>query len=203
MTARYFMDKKKKARFDNLSRIAKRLEMVPIDVFGWWKNVGMLRFPKIAVAASILLAKPFHNGYQERIFSRGTFTDNILRKRLREEQYEMRVLEGLTRHKITGLFNSIVKDAGGETPVASDARVVQEFFETGKRKRQYPVPVPIVLPQDIREVQADADCEVSSLEEDEFSVGSKDSEEDKAVNSEFYNIMVDEDDDLSVAGDME
>ena len=160
------------------------------DVFAWWKNVGLLRFPKLAIVASILLAKPFHNGYQERVFSRGTATDNILRKRLREDHYEMRVLDLLTRQKISALFSRIVQDSVGETPVTSDAKVVREFFETGKRKAQRCDPVPIVLPTDIPEIQPHDDSDVSSLEDDEFSTGS--SESDIGVNREFCNALLEE-----------
>lgn len=40
----------------------------------------------------MFLGKPTHNGFQERVFSRGTYVDGKLRKRLKEENFEMSVL---------------------------------------------------------------------------------------------------------------
>jgi hypothetical protein len=37
----------------------------------WWK-LNEKKYPELAVAANIVLGKPTHNGFQERVFSRGT-----------------------------------------------------------------------------------------------------------------------------------
>jgi hypothetical protein len=45
------------------------------DLYKWWHVFGKKRWPEMATAASIMLGKPTHNGFQERVFSRGTYTD--------------------------------------------------------------------------------------------------------------------------------
>jgi hypothetical protein len=67
------------------------------DVFSWWTDTGCKLFPKIAVAALIVLAKATHNGYQERVFSIGTFLDTKQQKRREERHYEMDVLQRINR----------------------------------------------------------------------------------------------------------
>lgn len=42
------------------------------DLLKWWRTVGKREFPYLATAACIVLGKPSHNGFQERVFSRGT-----------------------------------------------------------------------------------------------------------------------------------
>jgi hypothetical protein len=73
------------------------------DVTQWWLNKGAKRFPIVAVAASIVLGKPSHNGFQERVFSRGTFFDSALKQRMKEENFEMSVLNSLTQDKVSEL----------------------------------------------------------------------------------------------------
>jgi hypothetical protein len=43
----------------------------------------------------IVLAKPIHNGFQERVFSRGTFTDDQLRRTMKESTSECAFLEAI------------------------------------------------------------------------------------------------------------
>jgi hypothetical protein len=54
---------------------------------GWRVNAG--------VAAAIVLGKPTHNAFQERIFSMGTHKDTRLRNRLKEDGFEMSVLNAV------------------------------------------------------------------------------------------------------------
>ena len=65
-----------KDRKEHELRIVKRRDPIYtgklFDVLGWWKTVGRDKFPKLSTTASILLGKPSHNGFQERVFSRGT-----------------------------------------------------------------------------------------------------------------------------------
>ena len=55
--------------------INPRYTRTMFDVIGWWRFTGHRLFPRLAVAALIVLAKAAHNGYQERVFSIGTFLD--------------------------------------------------------------------------------------------------------------------------------
>lgn len=67
----------------------------------WWKVEGAVKFPHVSLVAMLILGKPVSNAFQERVFSRGTFEDNILRKRRLENSFEMSILEGLNAAKIT------------------------------------------------------------------------------------------------------
>jgi hypothetical protein len=54
---------------------------------------------ELAIATLISLGKPTHNVFQERVFSRGTYTDNILRKRLSELSFKMSVLNAVNSNQ--------------------------------------------------------------------------------------------------------
>ncbi|MGL4342900.1 MAG: hAT transposon family protein, partial [Lactococcus lactis] len=53
------------------------------DVLEWWK-IKESTYPELAVGACIVLGKPTHNAFQERVFSRDTYNDSKLRKQLKE-----------------------------------------------------------------------------------------------------------------------
>jgi hypothetical protein len=65
------------------------------DVFGWWRGVGRNKFKFLEICALIVLAKPIQNGFKERVFSRGTFTDDQLRRNMKESTFECAILEGI------------------------------------------------------------------------------------------------------------
>ena len=73
------------------------------DVVQWWKDHEGT-YPELAVAATITLGKPTHNAFQERVFSRGTYTDTKLRKRLKEEHFEMSVLNAVNGKEIDEVY---------------------------------------------------------------------------------------------------
>jgi hypothetical protein len=52
------------------------------------------------------LGKPTHNGFQERVFSRVVYLDGKLKKRLKEENFEMSVLNSFNEQQV-----SIIKQA--------------------------------------------------------------------------------------------
>jgi hypothetical protein len=70
------------------------------DVLQWWKLVGEIKYKELAVVATIFLGKSTHNGFQERVFSRGTYSDTKLRKRLKENNFEMSVLNAFNGRKV-------------------------------------------------------------------------------------------------------
>ena len=49
-----------------------------------------------------------HNAFQDPVFSRGTYCDTILRKRLKEENFEMSVLNAVNK-KVTDDCYKMVK----------------------------------------------------------------------------------------------
>jgi hAT family C-terminal dimerisation region len=74
------------------------------DATKWWQD-HELKYPELTLAATILLGKPTHNAFQERVFSRGTYTDTKLRKRLREEFFEMSVLNAVNGKQIDEIYD--------------------------------------------------------------------------------------------------
>jgi hypothetical protein len=68
------------------------------DVLAWWRKVGSIMFPFMSVGAPIILAKPAHNGYQERVFSLGKFCDSPLRNKQTAANFEMRVLDTINKN---------------------------------------------------------------------------------------------------------
>ena len=87
------------------------------DVLKWWKIVGEKKYGEVAVAASIFLGKPSHNGFQERVFSRGTYTDTKLKKRLKEENFEMSVLNAFNGKKIDDLKEKLRVEANWNSDI--------------------------------------------------------------------------------------
>jgi hypothetical protein len=65
------------------------------DVFGWWRQLGRNKFNYLELCALIVSAKPVHNGFQELVFSRGTFTDDQLRWKMKESTFELWILEAI------------------------------------------------------------------------------------------------------------
>jgi hypothetical protein len=92
------------------------------DVLSWWRKVGTLLFPYMAVGAPIVLAKPAHNGYQERVFSLGKFCDSPLRSNQTAANFEMRVLDTINKNnKCFEKFNS--------TYIEEKDQFVNNFFQ--------------------------------------------------------------------------
>jgi hypothetical protein len=58
----------------------------------WWKEVGLRSFSEVSCATLVMLGKPTHNAFQERVFSRGTYKDSILKKNLKEDKLEIAAL---------------------------------------------------------------------------------------------------------------
>ena len=127
------------------------------NVFKWWRESGSANYPKLATAARIILVKPYHNGYQERVFSRGTYADGALRKRVLENHYEMRVLESLNHGNVARLFSSMQEELkASSTKHGDEGRYIKEFFDSGNN----PHCETILVPHDVEE-------EMSLLEDED------------------------------------
>jgi hypothetical protein len=74
------------------------------DASKWWMK-HQTKYPELAMGASIILGKPTHNAFQERVFSRGTYSDTKLRKRLREEYFEMSVINSVNGKQIDEIYH--------------------------------------------------------------------------------------------------
>ena len=66
------------------SKIAKYRDAAYVakyfDLLKWWKQEGSRSFVEVSCAALVMLGKPTHNAFQERVFSRGTYKDSVLKK---------------------------------------------------------------------------------------------------------------------------
>jgi hypothetical protein len=144
------------------------------DVMKWWKDFET-EYQELAIGAGIILGKPTHNAFQERVFSRGTYSDSKLRKRLKEENFEMSVLNAINNRKIKELNEIIEIVIDLPDPTVPDeelkANEVVQFFD----KRQL------------------------DMDEIELEVENKDDDENSVV-SVFVGTLVDEldDDDCSL-----
>ena len=102
----------------------------------WWKEVGVRTYPEVSVAAFIVLGKQHHNGFQERVFSRGTFTDDNLRKRLKEKTFEMCVLESLNLENVEKYENILEKNNNSDVPELI-MNEIKHFFNNKNNEVQY------------------------------------------------------------------
>ena len=96
---------------------------------------GHLRFPKVAVAASIVLGKPYHNGFQERVFSTGTWSDGKLKQRMTSDNLELSVLDKVNSDRCAKLLASIVELKIEKDEISKN--FIEDFFskataDTGK-----------------------------------------------------------------------
>jgi hypothetical protein len=109
----------------------------------WW--VHEKTYPELALAACIVLGKPTHNAFQERVFSRGTYSDSNLRKSLKEENFEMSVLNAVN-NKVTDecyeMVKPIIDNILKETQTSEKECYVNEitqYMEKRKIEKQFDV----------------------------------------------------------------
>jgi hypothetical protein len=86
----------------------------------WSRNNGPI--PLWRHASS--LPKLFHNGFQERVFSHGTYKDDKLKKRVTDEILEMKVFDSLNSTKCMELLNEINLQRSDD----NNARYVEKIF---------------------------------------------------------------------------
>jgi hypothetical protein len=106
------------------------------DAFAWWRSYGRESFKFIELCDLIVFVKPIHNGFQERVFSRGTFTDDQLRRKMKEETFELAILEAIncnTVDKYMAYFKQ--KNMVDPTKVASSADKYIQHIKKGKLQK--------------------------------------------------------------------
>jgi hypothetical protein len=97
------------------------------DVFAWWYEYGRNRFPYMEVCALIVFAKPIHNGFQEQVFSRGTFTDDQLRSKMKESTVEIAILEAINCDVVDWYMESYKQQ--NNTPLVSIGENADQFLK--------------------------------------------------------------------------
>ena len=103
-----------------------------IDVFSWWRKFGKKDFPHLYLGAMIVLGKPSHNGFQERVFSLGNYKDSQLAKWRHENNFAMGVLEHVNVRMMENFesHNYIPSKATEDTVEPKD--VIESFFSNKK-----------------------------------------------------------------------
>ena len=180
------------------------------DLLKWWELFGSKRWPCLGLAASIVLGKPSHNGFQERVFSRGTYFDDPLKQRLKEESYERAVLNSLNQDKIEELMESIPQIVLPELKYEVERQQIEAFFAKEKVQKDI-IGIPIEdddMETNTENKNEDGDDDVISVLEDEPAVNNDDDdleEKQDGNNKMDYTLddALDNDDLLSIMTMME
>ena len=105
------------------------------NVLHWWTQIGSNTFPHLHIAATLILGKPQHNGFQERVFSTGTYKDSRLAKRKHADNFEMSVLEHVNQAKIISnrKYQELLEQESRSTLAMSQRRrFIDAFFEKAR-----------------------------------------------------------------------
>ena len=162
------------------------------DVLEWWK-IKEKTYPELAVGACIVLGKPTHNAFQERVFSRGTYTDTKLRKQLKEESFEMSVLNAVNSRTIEScsdmideinnkIFNDLMNKKKKDELVAEE---VQTFMTTREKEQRF----------DMDNIDNIIEAEISTDEDEVISICSEntydnDFDDDDEDDDEIFNQVL-------------
>jgi hypothetical protein len=60
----------------------------------------------------VIFGKLYHNRFQEQVFPKGTFIDAKLRQHMKEDTFEMTILEALNVDKVTEFMNNQISTEG-------------------------------------------------------------------------------------------
>jgi hypothetical protein len=106
------------------------------DVFGWWRQHGRNKFKYLELCAMLVFAKPVHNGFQGRVFSRGTFTDDQLRRKMKETTFELAILEAINCDAVDKYMEMYKKKASKEDVTER----VEKFWSGNKLLEEHSKP---------------------------------------------------------------
>jgi hypothetical protein len=105
------------------------------DVTLFWKEMQS-KYCHLSTAALIFLGKPTHNAFQERVFSRGTYTDTKLKKKLTETSFEISVLNAVNNKQLQDLKETIKdinkkidKDLDKKKKMMQQCKELEKFLE--------------------------------------------------------------------------
>jgi hypothetical protein len=155
------------------------------DVLLWWKK-KQDKFAYMGKVVPIIMGKPTHNGFQERVFSRGTYKDDALRTRIKESNFEMSVLNSLNHGYVDEIRKKMefCRDEKEEEIENEKIRLsLQEFYKTASK--------PIVTVDECPRVKVPKKLERSNNNNEISKENKNDDGNDKM---EHGNIMEDEDD---------
>jgi hAT family C-terminal dimerisation region len=146
------------------------------DVSEWWRQIGSIKFPKLAISALIVLGKPSHNAFQERVFSVGNWTDSKLRKKRKAENFEINLLEACNAE----YFNKLdIIDGNYMQDKQTSIKTVKDFFIQQKDIEEN-------LETDDESLAADKEEEVTVIDLD--SMNENDSLNDTSLDLSFEDV---------------
>jgi predicted HNH restriction endonuclease len=158
------------------------------SVSNFWKENNS-KYKDLSIAAGIVLGKPTHNAFQERVFSRGTYTDTSLKKRLKETSFEMSVLNAVNicsmdkiKEQIDIINNGFEEDIADFKINTNKYSRVREYYD--KKKEQQGMHS--VEDQGNINYESDDDTENKSVVEMEETMSSDDDDSDDASISKYF-----------------
>jgi hypothetical protein len=169
------------------------------DVSQWWMR-NQNRYPELAMGASIILGKPTHNAFQERVFSRGTYSDTKLRKRLKEENFEMSVMNSVNGKQIDDIYHMMQPSIMMKENERNEA--LKEFMQ----KRMNEVDLSKIDEEEDEKEEVDTEFEsICSVEENELLSDDEEDDFDIFTNMQKMTLTnvnrVENSSDLSVTKD--
>jgi hAT family C-terminal dimerisation region len=154
------------------------------DLLLWWKEKKESFF-YLSVASAIILGKPVHNGYQERVFSRGVYVDTKLRQRLKDNNFEISILNNFNTTELERVMKVMeVQNSFSNAKLELVDNSLKSFFKEHPERIVY----------DIDDVMTTSS--VSS--DDEVSVNVE--EIDKEIEDFMKNMEYDEEDNSEEEG---
>ena len=166
-TEKYYKLLATKAVNEQSLNVNPRYTRTMFDVIGWWRFTGHRLFPRLAVAALIVLAKAAHNGYQERVFSIGTFLDTKQQKRREARHYEMDVLQRINNEL---MHEDEYWEGLSEKPVdLNDKAVAEHFFSITEQEQ-------------VLQASTSGQDQESQMEEEPLDSGLKNDEDEVSVH---------------------
>jgi hypothetical protein len=88
--------------------VTSKILLFVLMLLSFWKDMCD-KYEELGVAA-LVLGKPTHNAFKERVFIRGTYTNTKLKKCIQQDTFEMSVLNAVNNKvvdDIDSVFNSI------------------------------------------------------------------------------------------------
>lgn len=154
------------------------------DVTLYWKEM-QYKYNYIAVAALVALGKPTHNAFQERVFSRGTYTDTKLKKRMTEKSFEMSVLNAVNskcmlalKETIGDINNNIDRDLTFKKKMMKMRDELKEYIKISQRNESLEVIVPQINVDTSIELFDDESTVVDDDEKSDLNILDDESESD-------------------------
>jgi hAT family C-terminal dimerisation region len=199
-----YVDKYKNDQYDiitkngtniNYDKINIKMDLAYItkltSVANYWK-LNNDKYEDLSIAACIVLGKPTHNAFQERVFSRGSYADTALKKRLTETSFEMSVLNAVNVSSIDMLKEQIevINKSYEEDIAASKLNTikyerVQEYYNKMKAQRELQLGLlgsDVINEKDTSNDESE-EVSVAVYEEDDTSFG--DLSDDNSISNYF------------------